>query len=309
MDSNNTEKFLEICKSCLEHHNEKCHFIKYLYEVVNLSDIKDSTIEMQNLIENDIKDLFASNKSIEYDIYDEKKSEKSIFIIENKAKELFLFISPYLLYKYFNNEKTNMESVNNSIMFYNDTIKNMSRECQEEIENKKKELINIIENIHTEKGLSMFGGTYEDLSSSMAIQKKRWLRATSFLTISAFLLSFYFYKNPPQTNPVLLFDFVYLFSMKLFVLGILVFAISWCAKMYSLTQQQELVNTNKALITKTYNAFIEGSNQEDKKAILAAASSELFALPNTGFVPGKESNLDVLEQTTKIVAALAPKVK
>ena len=46
-----------------------------------------------------------------------------------------------------------------------------------------------------------------------------------------------------------------------------------------------------------------------KNTILASAATELFTLSNTGFVPGKESNLDVLEQTTKIVTALVSKAK
>ena len=230
--------------------------------------------------------------------------------IAEKSKQIFDFLTPYFSFRYFENERKNMNSINNSINIYKQAIQSESDKYEKFCEEKKKEITEFIEKIYTERGLGEFGKKYEEEADSMKKVKEKWLWATIGFTVAALLLALIFYFSKPDIQPLAFLDFLYLFTMKFFMLGILVFAISWCAKMYSLTQQQELINKNKALITKTYNSFIEGTeDKETRNAILSAASSELFSLSNTGFVPGKESNLDVLEQTAKIVTALTQKAK
>ena len=306
----NIEIFLDVCKKfCKERQGlSEYAYVIYLYSILDYFSISSLPNYVKYEIEKYAQEFFDDFPESKTNIIDIDDSFNAAIV--KKSKQIFDFLTPYFSFRYFENERKNVNSINNSINIYKQAIQSESDKYEKFCEEKKKEITEFIEKIHAEKGLGEFGKKYEEEADSMKKVKEKWLWATIGFTAAALLLALIFYFSKPDIQPLAFLDFIYLFTMKFFMLGILVFAISWCAKMYSLTQQQELINKNKALITKTYNSFIEGTeDKETRNGILSAASSELFSLSNTGFVPGKESNLDVLEQTAKIVAALTQKPK
>lgn len=265
-----------------------------------------------------IPDLFINDMDIKCEKFFNTFPKIDINTVSNEeikasndlCREIYFLLCNYLAYKIYNEYKDITLKINVEFNSY----KEKTKETYDEFVKKVNEL-------YAEEGLASYGKSYGDQEKKMARSRIGWLFCAILLIIvvlitlcilmvSQCLGYIPFFDIPYDINSFSINALIYLFTIKFFMLSIMIFAISWCVKMYRLARQQELVNNNKALITKTYNCFMEGTTDPAvKNTILASAATELFALPNTGFVPGKESNLDVLEQTTKIATALVSKAK
>lgn len=236
-------------------------------------------------------------------------SSEEIESSNDLCREIYFLLCDYLSYKNFEEYKSILSKTTA-------TLENYEKKFKETYD----DFVKKVNELYAKEGLALYGGSYGKQEKKMARSRIGWLVCAILLIIvvlitlcilmvSQCLGYIPFFDIPYDINSFSINALIYLFTIKFFMLSIMIFAISWCVKMYRLARQQELVN-NKALITKTYNCFMEGTTDPAvKNTILASAATELFALPNTGFVPGKESNLDVLEQTTKIATALVSKAK
>lgn len=246
--------------------------------------------------------------------YNEKKdsvmSKELVDFVNETAKDFLKMISISLCYERALSRNTDIINLEKDITTYEESIKNTYDEYKNNFDEQKQKMETFIQNIYEKNGLAEFGSSYDEECEKLSNAKELWLIFSSFFAIGMFSLACVFFSEGLNMEIKSRLNFAYIFTMKFFMLGILFYAMSWCAKMYSLTRQQELVYKNKGLITKTYNSFMEGAkDKETRETIIASAATELFTLSNTGFVPGKESNLDVLEQTTKIATALVSKAK
>ena len=302
----NYKGFIELCKYTLKNgaKNVSSYYISLLirtYEgkIINESIIQNIAYETSEYF----KDFFntCENDTTKYNNLD--------FI--NKTAEGFLkIISTSLYYERALYTNTYIINIEKGMTTYEESIKNTYDEYKNHFDEQKQKMETFIQNIYEKNGLAEFGSSYDEECEKLSNAKELWLIFSSFFAIGIFSLACVFFSEGLNMEIKSRLNFAYIFTMKFFILGILFFAMSWCAKMYSLTRQQELVYKNKGLITKTYNSFMEGAkDKETRETIIASAATELFTLSNTGFVPGKESNLDVLEQTTKIVTALVSKAK
>lgn len=302
---NNYKGFIELCKYTLENgaKNVSNYYISLLIRTYEGKIINESII--QNMAY-EISEYFKNF----FNTYGNDTIKDNTEFINETAKGFLKMISTSLYYERALSTNTDIINIEKGINTYEETIKNIHDEYKSYIDEQRQKMETFIQNIYEKNGLAEFGSSYDEECENLSNAKELWLIFSSFFAIGMFSLACVFFSEGLNMEIKSRLNFAYIFTMKFFMLGILFYAMSWCAKMYSLTRQQELVYKNKGLITKTYNSFMEGAkDKETRETIIASAATELFTLSNTGFVPGKESNLDVLEQTTKIVTALVSKAK
>lgn len=302
---NNYKGFIKLCNNTSENESKNggIYYINLLIEADH-EKIINGDILGKNILE--ISEYFENF----FNTYKNDTIKDNTKFINETAKGFLEIISTILFYERDLSKIKGVSNIKEDITSYNESIRNTHDECKNYIDKQKQEMETFIQNIYEKNGLAEFGSSYDEECKNLSNAKEIWLIFSSFFAIGIFSLTCVFFSQGLNLKIESWLNFAYLCTMKFFILGILFFAMSWCAKMYSLTRQQELVYKNKGLITKTYNSFMEGvKDKQTRETIIASAATELFSLSNTGFVPGKESNLDVLEQTTKIVTALVSKAK
>ena len=88
-------------------------------------------------------------------------------------------------------------------------------------------------------------------------------------------------------------------GIKVGVVALMVYASSWCARMYKAVRHQSTTNRHRALSLKTFNAFSQAaSSEEAREAILLAAGKCIFEGRSTGLTEEK-GNMPI--STTQII--------
>ena len=88
-------------------------------------------------------------------------------------------------------------------------------------------------------------------------------------------------------------------GIKAGVVVLMVYASSWCARMYKVVRHQSTTNRHRALSLKTFNAFSQAaSSEETREAILLAAGKCIFESRNTGLTE-ERGNMPI--STTQII--------
>ena len=88
-------------------------------------------------------------------------------------------------------------------------------------------------------------------------------------------------------------------GIKVGVVVLMIYASSWCARMYKAVRHQSTTNRHRALSLKTFNAFSQAaSSEETREAILLAAGKCIFEGRNTGLTE-ERGNMPI--STTQII--------
>lgn len=299
MRSSNIDGFIDLCCYIKEKEPESAHAmnISSFIDIVNYYQ-DESLSPIRARLNGVVSEFFKQNEMYKENI---DFSEKDILVIDKEACYLINIISAYIIPTVLNENKKNINDIENR-------IKSAKSEIEKYVEGEKEKF----KDFYSTLANSFFEEVYFDTRKwyQKLGYKFLWLVFTAGFALSTLHLSWIFYHETMEVGTFDLFKFIYLFTMKFFILALLVWSIAWCAKMYQLARNQEIIMFNKRAIFKSYQLFMKSAiGEETKNAILTTAVKEFFTLPNTGFVPGKESNLDVLEQTTKIATALVSKAK
>ena len=129
-------------------------------------------------------------------------------------------------------------------------------------------------------------------------ESRRWLVAAiigSLFTVGILITSKWWSSYMIDSNATL-WEAI---GIKAGVVVLMVYASSWCARMYKVVRHQSTTNRHRALSLKTFNAFSQAaSSEETREAILLAAGKCIFESRNTGLTE-ERGNMPI--STTQII--------
>ena len=178
-----------------------------------------------------------------------------------------------------------------------------------DIDIREKKLHTYIDMAFRKSGIVSYADKYSKQADNGHCAKIGWFIGTLIMAAVTFFTALWFYNSDIPFKEHEYFKFTYFLTMKIFIMFFLLMALAWCAKMYRLSKQYEIINIHKALATKTYNVFMNSTTDEyTKNAILTSAVNTLFSIPNTGYIQETQNNANQSEQIVKLITALLPKL-
>ena len=138
-------------------------------------------------------------------------------------------------------------------------------------------------------GVGGFTEEFQQEADRAERESKRWLLAAiiGFMMTLWMLVSSYLWTPHIMDSGVTLWEVI---GMKVGVIALMVYASSWCARMYKAVRHQSTTNRHRALSLKTFNAFSQAaSSEEAREAILLAAGKCIFEGRSTGLTEERGS--------------------
>lgn len=148
-------------------------------------------------------------------------------------------------------------------------------------------------------GVGGFTEEFQQEAERAERESKRWLVAAIIgsLTTVWFLISSQFLTSYMMASlGATLWEAI---GIKVGVVALMIYASSWCARMYKAVRHQSTTNRHRALSLKTFNAFSQAaSSEEAREAILLAAGKCIFEGRSTGLTE-ERGNMPI--STTQII--------
>ena len=147
-------------------------------------------------------------------------------------------------------------------------------------------------------GVGGFTEEFQQEAERAERESRRWLVAViigSLITVGILITSKWWSSYMIDSNATL-WEAI---GIKAGVVVLMVYASSWCARMYKVVRHQSTTNRHRALSLKTFNAFSQAaSSEETREAILLAAGKCIFESRNTGLTE-ERGNMPI--STTQII--------
>lgn len=149
-------------------------------------------------------------------------------------------------------------------------------------------------------GVATFTSAFKEEAEQLASEAKKWFRRTIGCSVAAVLAIIFLYFWPTLSADASNWQIVRNAFMKLSVIAVLFNGAVWCARMYRAKSHQTSVNRHRALSLKTFQAFVEATNDpRTRDAVLLAATKSIFANVSTGLVGdrpvGEDPSVQFLE--------------
>lgn len=147
-------------------------------------------------------------------------------------------------------------------------------------------------------GVGGFTEEFQQEAERAERESRRWLVAAIILSLATVgILIFSQWWASYMIDPgATLWEAV---GIKVGVVALMIYASSWCARMYKAVRHQSTTNRHRALSLKTFNAFSQAaSSEEAREAILLAAGKCIFEGRSTGLTEEK-GNMPI--STTQII--------
>lgn len=151
-------------------------------------------------------------------------------------------------------------------------------------------------------GVSEFGKYFSEYGDELKEESDAWLvwsvsaGVVTILLIVFFVLIDSWVLGPKPST----LDFARLYINKGIVIGMLVAATAWFARLYKINRNLFSQTKHREISLRTFSAFHQGSKNEDvKNAVLLEATKAVFGVTKTGYIAEKEADNEV----SKIVAS------
>lgn len=149
-------------------------------------------------------------------------------------------------------------------------------------------------------GVATFTHEFDTEADRLANRSAKWLWAVMVLaivTLCAAMGSLWWPPLPDETNSWTTLRHV---VGKVSVIAILFTGTIWCGRIYRALTHQRLVNRHRALSLKTFQTFVEATDDTaTRDAVLMAATRSIFGSVPTGFVDERgttqDTSVNVLE--------------
>ncbi len=166
-----------------------------------------------------------------------------------------------------------------------DDSKKRAKENQQNIN----EITKIARQTAGSAGVSIFTPEFDKEASILSRRSKLWLIATATLAVFTIFAAVIFYSWPEASSDATGWQATLQNVVsKSAVIAVLFTGAIWCGRIYRALIHQATVNRHRALSLKTFNAFVEGSkDQQVRDAVLIAATNTVFSNVPTGFVESK----------------------
>ena len=217
---------------------------------------------------------------------------------ENLHRETAPWI-PYLAYQR-GDVQRNMDLLQGTISEAEQTLDAAKADVQQ----KRKaidQIVSAAREAAADAGVATFTTAFSDEADRIAVLSRRWLVAAAagaVLTLLAAFVSFFWPSIPEAAGT---WDIVRAAFTKVSVLGMLITATIWCARMYRALVHQRSVNRHRALSLQTFQAFAAATADDRiKDAVLMAATNSIFDNVATGLVDQNTGRTDPAVQFVEI---------
>lgn len=216
---------------------------------------------------------------------------------------------PYLAYARGDIDK-NMGKIEDTIQGAKVQFNNAIQEAKVQLDDAKtyheersREIDRIVEATRTavaSAGVTPFARAFDEEAEKLARESQKWFRGMivcSALAVGAIVLLYFW---PTLSDNANTWQIVRNGFMKVSALAVLFNGIVWCGRMYRAKSHQATVNRHRALSLKTFQAFVEVSDDSrTRDAVLLAATKSVFANVSTGLVgeraSGEDPSVQILE--------------
>ena len=134
-------------------------------------------------------------------------------------------------------------------------------------------------------GVGTFTGEFYTEAGRLQKVSKKWLLAMgglALVTIVAAILSYWWFTVAPDSGT---WESLSNIASKAAIIAVLFTGTVWCGRIYRALAHQAAVNNHRALSLKTFQAFVEATDDRYvKDAVLMAATRTVFGNVPTGFV-------------------------
>ena len=167
-----------------------------------------------------------------------------------------------------------------------------------EINLQMKQILEAARQAAADTGVGGFTEEFQQEAERAERESRWWLGAAiigSLVTVGILITSKWWSSYMIDSNATL-WEAI---GIKVGVVVLMVYASSWCARMYKVVRHQSTTNRHRALSLKTFNAFSQAaSSEETREAILLAAGKCIFEGRNTGLTE-ERGNMPI--STTQII--------
>lgn len=205
---------------------------------------------------------------------------------------------PYLAYQRgdISNNINQIEDAIHSANAQLDSAKTYQEEKREEVDR----IVAAAREAAASAGVATFTSAFKEEAEQLASEAKKWFRGTIGCSVAAVLAIIFLYFLPTLSADASNWQIVRNAFMKISVIAVLFNGAVWCARMYRAKSHQTSVNRHRELSLKTFQAFVEATNDpRTRDAVLLAATKSIFANVSTGLVGdrpvGEDPSVQFLE--------------
>jgi hypothetical protein len=198
---------------------------------------------------------------------------------------------------------TELEQKIESVTNYTEKSKKLYEDAERKVlekESKIDEIIAVTREAAADAGVASFADDFRREACTHDGTAKLWLTAAmvgAVMTIIAAWILIYGYPLPKEASAA---QIVQQTTGKIIFIGILFAATTWCGQMYRANLHQKAVNSFKANGLKTFQAFVQATDDEQiRDAVLLETTRAIFSPNQTGYV--RELGRGARDSDTKIV--------
>lgn len=192
-------------------------------------------------------------------------------------------VIPYLEFRR-GNITGKIELINNAIKTAKDNISKTT----DWIDEQKKEVENIVQQARETSasvGVERFTPEFNKEADRLEALSENWLITTAIFAAVTIVASIFFYFWSAVPEDATGWDIIQKGISKVAIIAVLFTATIWCGRIYRALTHQATVNRHRALSLKTFQTFVEGTDDPQvRDAVLVAATNTVFANVPTGFV-------------------------
>ncbi|MCF6216983.1 MAG: hypothetical protein L3J58_12540 [Emcibacter sp.] len=168
------------------------------------------------------------------------------------------------------------------------------RTAKEYTKNKKTEVDTIVDAAKTaaaEVGVQSFTQDFDGQATDAKDAAKKWLMASGIFAALTLLASILFISLFAPEEGSSTSTIIQISLSKIVSIGILFTATLWCGKIYKALKHQQAVNSHKAHALKTFQAFVEASNDPTiRDAVLMETTRSIFSIGASGYLEAGQNS-------------------
>lgn len=269
-------------------------FFKILtqYKVLPIEDLLAETISQINQKITDVHTQIERIKGFKIEQNDASGVRDAITVeIKREIDAFFKVAAPWMPYLAFQRG-----DIDKNIQQFTGAVeegKKIVAGAKEYVETRKGEIDKIVlatKEAAATTGVAHFTAQFKEESELMATRAKWWLGwtiALVVLTVTAAGIFYYLSADVALQG----YQLTQLIITKVVILLILFSATVWTGRIYKALKHQESVNKHRANSLKTFQAFVQATNDElTRDAVLIEATRAIFGITNSGYLESQQED-------------------
>lgn len=150
-------------------------------------------------------------------------------------------------------------------------------------------------------GVATFTHAFEEEAKKLEAESQKWFKGMIWCSVGTVVVITLLYFWPALSADAKTWQIVRNAFMKVSTIVVFFNCIVWCARMYRARSHQTAVNRHRALSLKTFQAFVEATDDDrTRDAVLLAATKSIFANVSTGLIEERTNHEDPSVQFLEI---------